>query len=476
MILSIIGHTKGERIFIMSEKKYLRWYNKLGYGSGDIAGNVVYALLSSFVMIYLTDTMGMSAGIVGTLIAVSKIFDGITDIFFGSMIDKTHSKFGKARPWMLYGYVGCAITLISIFAIPVSMGSFAQYAWFFISYTLLNSVFYTANNIAYSALTALVTKNSKERVQMGSYRFIFAFATSLLIQSVTLKFVSVMGGGASGWRTVAIIYAIIGLIVNTISTLSVKELSDEELAEGENANEEDQKYGIIEALKILIHNKYYMMICGTYILQQIYGAMINVGVYYATYVLFNENMYGVFSWFINIPLIIALLFTPSLVQKWKGMYKLNKYSYMLATVGRLLVVVAGYLGSVPLMLAFTALAALGQGPWQGDMNAVIASCSEYTWLTKQKRVDGTMYSCTSLGVKIGGGLGTAIAGWLLEWSGYNGSLAVQPDSCINMLHFMYLWIPFILDLVITIILSRMNVEKANDELKAKCKSDESGIQ
>ena len=460
----------------MSEKKYLRWYNKLGYGSGDIAGNVVYALLSSFVMIYLTDTMGMSAGIVGTLIAVSKIFDGITDIFFGSMIDKTHSRFGKARPWMLYGYIGCAITLISIFAIPVSMGSFAQYAWFFISYTLLNSVFYTANNIAYSALTALVTKNSKERVQMGSYRFIFAFATSLLIQSVTLKFVSVMGGGASGWRTVTIIYAIIGLIVNTISTLSVKELSNEELAEGENANEEDQKYGIIESLKILIHNKYYMMICGTYILQQIYGAMINVGVYYATYVLFNENMYGVFSWFINIPLIIALLFTPSLVQKWKGMYKLNKYSYMLATVGRLLVVIAGYLGSVPLMLAFTALAALGQGPWQGDMNAVIASCSEYTWLTKQKRVDGTMYSCTSLGVKIGGGLGTAIAGWLLEWSGYNGSLAVQPDSCINMLHFMYLWIPFILDLVITIILSRMNVEKANDELKAKCKAAESSIQ
>lgn len=460
----------------MSEKKYLKWYNKLGYGSGDIAGNVVYALLSSFVMIYLTDTMGMSAGIVGTLIAVSKIFDGITDIFFGSMIDKTHSRLGKARPWMLYGYIGCAITLISIFAIPVSMGSFAQYAWFFISYTLLNSVFYTANNIAYSALTSFVTKNSKERVQMGSYRFIFAFATGLLIQSVTLKFVSVMGGGAGGWRTVAIIYAVIGLIVNTISTLSVKELSDEELAERKESNEEEQKYSIIEAFKILIHNKYYVMICGTYILQQIYAAMINVGVYYATYVLFNENMFGVFSWFMNIPLIIALIFTPLLVQKCKGMYKLNKYSYMLATVGRLLVVVAGYLGSVPLMLAFTALAALGQGPWQGDMNAVIASCSEYTWLTKQKRVDGTMFSCTSLGVKIGGGLGTAIVGWLLEWSGYNGSLAVQPDSCINMLHFMYLWIPFILDLVITIILSRMNVEKANDELKAKCKSADSSIQ
>jgi GPH family glycoside/pentoside/hexuronide:cation symporter len=90
----------------MEEKKYLKWYNKVGYGSGDIAGNVVYAFLTSFVMIYLTDSVGLAAGIVGTLIAVSKLFDGFTDIFFGSMIDKTHSKMGKAKPWMLYGYIG----------------------------------------------------------------------------------------------------------------------------------------------------------------------------------------------------------------------------------------------------------------------------------------------------------------------------------------------------------------------------------
>ena len=155
-----------------TERRYLKWYNKIGYGSGDVAGNVVYAFLSSFVMIYLTDTVGLNPGIVGTLIAVSKLFDGITDIFFGSMIDKTHSKMGKARPWMLYGYIGCAITLVGIFAIPMGMSEFAKYAWFFICYSLLNAVFYTANNIAYSALTSLVTKNSAERVEMGSYRFI----------------------------------------------------------------------------------------------------------------------------------------------------------------------------------------------------------------------------------------------------------------------------------------------------------------
>lgn len=448
----------------MEEKRYLKWYNKMGYGSGDIAGNVVYAFLTSFVMVYLTDTIGLASGIVGTLIALSKLFDGFTDIFFGSMIDKTHSRLGKARPWMLYGYIGCAVTLVACFAIPTSLGKTAQYAWFFIAYTLLNGVFYTANNIAYSALTSLVTKNSKERVQMGSYRFIFAFSTSLLIQAITVGFVEKCGGDAAAWRLVAIIYAAIGLIVNTISTLSVKELPEEELNEGEQAGEAE-KYGLVQAFKLLVKNKFYLMICGTYILQQLYSAMIGAGIYYMTWVLKNKNLFGQFAWAVNIPLIIALIFTPTLVGKWNGMYKWNVRGYMLATVGRALVVVAGYMGSVPLMILFTAVAALGQGPWQGDMNAVIASCSEYTYLTQGKHVDGTMYSCTSLGIKIGGGIGTAVVGWLLEFSGYVGTNATQPQSALSMMQFIYLWLPFVFDLLITIVLSQMNVEETNANIR-----------
>ena len=452
----------------MQEKTYLKWYNKVGYGSGDIAGNVVYAFLSSFVMIYLTNTVGLKPGIVGALIAASKIFDGVTDVFFGAMIDKTKSRLGKARPWMLFAYIGCAVTLIAIFAIPVNMGKTSQYIWFFIAYTMLNAVFYTANNIAYSALTALVTKNSKERVQMGSCRFIFAFATSLLIQSITVKAVAYCGGGAAGWKYVAILYAGIGFVVNTISVFSVRELPEEELTQ-KDAEQEDtkEKYSLLTAGKLLLSNRFYLMICGVYILQQVYTAMINMGLYYMTYVLKNENLFGVFSWAVNIPLIAALVFTPALVAKWNGMYKLNVRGYLLGTFGRAMVVAAGYMGSVPLMLLFTGVAALGQGPWQGDMNAVIASCSEYTFLTKHKRVDGTMYSCTSLGIKLGGGLGTALAGWLLDVSGFEGSLAVQPESCIRMLHVIYLWIPLLISIIITVILSQMNVEDANERLRQR---------
>ena len=450
------------------EKTYLNWYNKIGYGSGDIAGNVVYALLSAFVMIFLTDTVGMNAGVVGTLIAVSKLFDGVSDIFFGSLIDKTKTRMGKARPWMFYGYFGCAVCLVAIFCIPAGVSATAQYAWFFIAYTLLNAGFYTANNIAYSALTALITKNNNERVQMGSIRFMFAFGTSMLIQTITVGLVAHFGGGAAAWRTVAIIYAVVGVISNTISVLSVRELSEEELAEGEEIQRDtdaEEKYTLADAFRLLVQNKYYLMICAAYILMQIYTATLNMGIYYMTYVLKNANLLGVFSWAINIPMIIGLLFTPFLVAKFGGMYKLNLMGYTLGTIGRLGVVIAGYMGSVPLMLICTAAAAIGMSPLQGDMNALIATCSEYTFLTHGKRVDGTMYSCTSLGTKLGGGIGTALAGWLLAFSGYVGGAAQQTASTLNMLHIMYLWMPMIFNLLITLILTRLNVEKANEELR-----------
>ena len=447
------------------EKTYLKWYNKVGYGSGDIAGNVIYALLSSFVMIYLTDTVGLNAGVVGTLMMFSKLFDGVTDIFFGSMIDKTHTRMGKARPWMFGGFFGCAVTLAAVFAIPANMGETAQYAWFFIAYTLLNAVFYTANNIAYSALTALITKNQSERVQMGSIRFIFAFSTSMLIQAGTVELVRLTGGGAAGWRNAAVLYAILGMLVNTLSVFSVRELPAEELEE--SGKEDGESYRLTDAVRLLAANRYYLMICGVYILTQLYTATLNMGIYFMTYILGNANLLGVFSVAVNGPMIAGLILTPLLVKKLGGMYKLNLTGYALATAARALVTLGAYWGSIPMMLVFSGVAALGMSPLQGDLNALIATCSEYTYLTKRKRIDGTMYSCTSLGVKIGGGLGVALAGWLLDASGYIPNAAAQADSCINMLYFMYLWIPMILNLVITFLLSRLKVEQANARLEAK---------
>ena len=240
----------------MTEKKYLKWYNKIGYGSGDIAGNVVYAFLTFFLMIYLTDTVGLNAGIIGTLMMVSKIFDGVTDIFFGSMIDRTKTKLGKARPWMLYAYIGCAVLLVAAFAIPSSWGETAKYIYFFIVYTLLNAGFFTANNIAYGALTALVTRNGAERVQLGTFRFIFATATSMTIQAITVGAVAFLGNDANAWKWMAIIYAIIGIIANTISVFSVKELPDDKTNEEVIKEEKKEKKNFRDFLGLVVASRY----------------------------------------------------------------------------------------------------------------------------------------------------------------------------------------------------------------------------
>ena len=447
------------------EKKYLKWYNKVGYGSGDVAGNVVYVLLSAFVMIYLTDTAGLNAGVVGTLMMVSRLFDGFSDVIFGALLDRTKTRMGKARPWMLWGFVGCAGMIIAIFAIPTELGETAKYAWFFIAYTLLNAVFYTANNIAYSSLTALITRNGSERVQMGSIRFMFAFGTNLLIQSITVGGVAMFGGGAAGWRTMAIIYALLGLAVNTLSVFSVKELSPKELAGDDDTKQKDDTLTVLESAKMLLSNKYYLLILVVFLLTQIFTAMLNMGIYFMKYILGDENLLGTFAWAINIPLIVGLLVTPIIVKKFGEMYRVNLGGYVIATLGRLGVLVAAYFHNIPLMLVLSAVASLGMSPLQGTLNAMIAEASEHTWLRTGKRIDGLMFSCTSLGVKVGGGIGTAAAGWLLAASGYDGGLSMQPDSAIQMLYVMYVWFPLIANALIFLLLTRLDVEKANARLR-----------
>ena len=450
----------------MEQKKYLKWYHKVGYGTGDVAGNCVYALLTAFMMIYLTDTVELSMGIVSTLIAASKIFDGVSDFFFGRLIDKTHSKMGKARPWMLWPYIGCSVCLVACFAIPMSWGETAQYAFFFIAYTLLNAVFFTANNIAYASLTALITKNTSERVQLGSFRFVFAFATKIIIEAVTIHAVIWLGNGASAWRTIAIIYAILGLITNTISVFSVKELPEAD--EGmEEEREEEHKLTFFKSFGLLLKNKYYVIICITYIMTQLYASVIGIGTYYAKYILGNEGLFSDLSLAINVTMVVSLIALPIVIQKMGGMYKLNIFGYFVAIVGRLGVLTAAYLGSFPMMLVFTAVGTLGVAPLQGDMNALIASCSEYTTLKTGHRLDGMMFSCSSLGIKLGGAFGTAICGWLLDATGYVENAAAQNAGTVGMLQFLYLWAPVIICAAIMFLLTQLKVEKANAEILAE---------
>ena len=451
----------------MSEKKYLSFFNKFGYGTGDFAANMVYQLVSSFVMIYLTNTVGMDAGIIGTLILVSKLLDGVTDIFFGNMIDRTHSKMGKARPWMLWSYVGNAVALVATFSIPEAMGDGAKYAYFFIAYTLLNAIFYTANNISYSALTSLITKNANERVQMGTFRFIGSTLGSVVVSNYTLVLVDQLGGGAAGWKWTAVVFAVIGLIFNTFSVFSVKELPEKELNEGVGQEQaKAEKVNIIDTLKTLVANKYFDMLTLLYVLfYMMMGISMGAAIYYFLYNCGDANWFGTMVTYSSVGSVAGLLAAPWLVQKFKGIRTLNLGAFALNFLVRVVFLILALQYKAQALVILFGLVAITMCTLGGTFNALVSEASDYTFFKTGKRLDGSMYSCTSFGMKVGGGLGSAISGWLLAASGFEASELVQTAECSNMLTFMFAGIPLIITAIVIFIYFKLDVEKVNKSLR-----------
>lgn len=461
-----------------TEKKYLKWYQKLAYGSGDLASNCSYGLVSSFVLLYLTGTLGLDSAIIGSLMLASKVLDGISDVIFGTLIDRTHSKLGKARPWMLFGQVGVSLCLFLLFAIPAGSTTM-QYIYFFIVYTALNAVFYTANGIAYSSLVALITKNNNERVQLGSFRFMFAVVTNIFMGFAVTGMVEKFGSGAAGWRITALIFAIVGLVVNTISCLAVKELSEEELsgntseaAEEGKAVAEEKKHGFAETAKILVRNKYYLMILAIYIVYYIMSNLTTgAGVFCATYYWGDGSLLGQFSMMKMFPVIIALAFAPVLIKKTGSMQKVNFWGYAISSVLGIPMIYFAMQKNLSMFLLFMFIKGIFAGTLSGSLNALIAEASGYTTRTTGIHMDGMMYSCSSLGVKVGGGIGTAAVGWLLKLGGFVGTATVQSESAIRMIFNLYITFPFVIGIIITVLLAFLDVEKANKKWDAEHKKE-----
>jgi GPH family glycoside/pentoside/hexuronide:cation symporter len=305
-------------------------------------------------------------------------------------------------------------------------------------------------------------------VAMGSIRFMFSMATNIAVSYATVALVEKFGGGSAGWRGVAILYACIALVVNAISVFSVKELPEEELNEGTGVKKADEveKVPFLESMKLLLSNKYFIIIAVFYIALYINTGLSSVGIYYCTYVLGNPSLLGSFSMSNMLPMIIGLAFTPWIISKAGSMYKVNLWGYIFSLIFRVGFIVFGYMANVPMMLVCNAVAALLTSPTAGDMNALISATAEHTLRTKGKHIEGAMFSCASVGVKVGGGLASALTGFLLSAGGYIAGAEVQPASCIGMLNFMYLVLPLILGVISTVLLSLLKVEKANADWDA----------
>ena len=451
----------------MEEKKYLSLPRKISYGMGDSAWCFISLLVSSFMMIYLTDTVGLNPGIIGTLMFAARLFDGVSDVVFGYILDKTHTKMGKARPWMLWSMVGCGFGLIALFGTPESLGDTAKYVWFFVFYLLVNTVFYTSGYISYSTLMSLITRNRQEQVQITSYRTIAGNLSYMVLGSVTFALVTYLGGGATGWRTLGIIYAIIGIAINTVAVLTNKELPEEKstAAQTDDKNEPAQKISLKSNLKSVLTCRYFygtilIMLC-LYLFASVFQTS---AAYYATYVLGNQNMMSTLS-IVNYGVTMGGAFVFSFIAKKIDVQKLSIMGLCCGILGRIICLFGGRSSSLTILLIGLGISTIATAAIQTTVYTMMASTSEYLWRRDNVKVNGIVFSCSSMGIKLGQGLGTALSGVLLQIGGYVANAEVQSQSAVNMLNIMFLWIPLIVTVLVTIITCFMDVDKQLDKIR-----------
>lgn len=449
-----------EMTYGTGDRKYLTMFGKIGYGIGDSAWCCISCLISSFMLIYLTDVAGLNAAIVGTLMMVARLFDGVSDVIFGRILDKTNTKMGKARPWMFGSIFGAAISLVAVFAIPTSWGSTAQYTYFFIFYMLSNTVFYTSGYISYSTLMSLITKNNKEQVQITGYRTIAGNLSYMIMGSVTLGAAAALGGGLNGWRNLAIIYGILAIVINTISVFSVKELPEEEVAGGADVKSQATKDNLKTVLPAVLKCKYFYLILGAMVLCYSFATIFQTSAaYYATYVLGNPDLLSTLV-IVNYGVTMACAFFVPLVVKKMDVWKVNLTGMGIALVGRLLCTGGGTAGMLGIILSGIAVATIGTAVFQTTSYPLMASTAEYIRRKSDVSVGGVVFSCSSMGIKVGSGLGSAICGILLNIGGYVANAAEQPASAIGMLKFMFLWFPVLITVGLIVLLYFMDVDKA----------------
>lgn len=436
--------------------------SKLAFAVGDVGENFCWTFVSSFSLVYFTNVVGVNAGIVATLMMIARIFDGFTDVYMGHIIDITHHRMGKARPWLLRSIIPLMIVMFLMFNVPGGMSQTAQYAYIFITYTLLSAGCYTMSNVSYAALTALITTNNEDRVQMGSMRFIGASLAGIVINAITLGIVEYFGGGAAGWRMVTIIYCIGFAVFSLWTVFGVKELEQET-----DVQESSGDLSFRDAVGFLFKNKYFFLLLGLYLVWYLNSGLSgSINAYFAMYVLEDSSKLGSLSMAQSIPSIIGLMIIPPVIKR-VGMRRMALGGYLAVICGMLLGYGAVRIGSFPLLLAGIVIKGFGIAPHLASIAALIAATSDYSYEKDGVKIAGTVFSCTSVGCKIGVGVGSSLIGWMLAAAQFDGTAAVQSAAVVNTITNAYFFLPIAFFACAAGIMVFMRVEEDLNTLRAQ---------
>jgi GPH family glycoside/pentoside/hexuronide:cation symporter len=437
----------------MNEKRKIPFMEKVAYGCAAGGGNVMSTLMASFLLSYYTDDVLLNAGAVATMFLLCRFLDGITDVTMGGIVDKTRTKIGKARPWLIVCSPLMLIGLVLILSVPHDWSQTQQMVYAYVTYIFLNCVVYTIFGIAHSALLARMTRDNKERNTTSVISSIWNNLAGIVAGTlITVLYINV------GWTVTGLVLGIIAGVMILITGLFTKEAV--------GMDEEEKKADTLpmkEQLPAVLKNKYFYlaMLIGALTLLMNANAIASQ-IYYCNAVLGNPAFMAQLMSIGQIPGLLVLFIMPWFSNKF------SKRNFMLIGCAILIAsfVVLGFAGTNQTVLLIGAMMrSVGVGPIFAGIYALIADACDYGEWKFGIRSEGLMAASQSIGSKIGIGFGSALTGWILAAVGYAGD-GPMTDAIVSAIKFDFTWLGAIISVVLFVAIALMNVEKYIPEMRA----------
>jgi len=390
---------------------------KIAYGLGDTASNIIFQTVMMFLLLFYTDVVGLSPGVVGTMFLLVRLIDAVTDPIMGNIADKTRTKWGQFRPYLLWLALPFALISILAFTTPDLTGN-NKIIYAFVTYILL-MITYTAINIPYCGLGGVITADAKERVTVQSYRFVFGMLGGVIVAAATMPMVQWLGGGdtAKGYQLTMVAMSSLGVVLFLLCFLGTKERVKPP---------ENQQTSMKDNLQSLWKNDQWRILCvASFYLLSGQVLRLTLAVYYVKYFLGREDL---ITSFLTLGVVASMIGCAVAQPLAKRVCKIKAY-IALQILSAVICLFSFLISPDQIILAFVAFIA-----WKFFLDmaspllwAKMADTIDYGHDKTGIRVTGLVYSGVIFFIKLGIAIGGALAGWLLTFYGYQADIE-QSDT------------------------------------------------
>jgi len=421
---------------------------KVGYGLGDTASHFVWDMVGFWILIFYTDTFGISAAAAGTIMLIARVWDMVSDPVMGVIADRTNTRWGKFRPYILWMALPYSVLAVLTFTTP-DLGTTGKVIYAGVTYLLLMTVF-TAINLPYSSLGAVMTSDSYERAGLNSYRFIFAFIGQLIVTGTALYLAKYFGQGdnAKGYQYTLILFSAISFILFVITFKTTKERVKPP---------PKQKQNLKEDLRNLFKNRPWVILFFVGIISFVMFAMQNLSIaYYFKYYVGDEESVQLFNVIGTLALIAGIPLSKPLSKRFG---KKNVYVASSLISGFFFIML--YLpGSNDIISVYTLniLAKFTYAPAVPLLWTMLADTADYSEWKNGRRSTGLVFSAATFAQKAGWGIGGAMAGWLLALYNFAPNLE-QTASALTGIKLLISVIPGILYMSCAILLYFYSIDQ-----------------